>query len=107
MRDRRALLDGADRIDDAGARRDVVGAGGKLLDHRGVRLREHEVELEVGGVEVAVASARYRAARDWPRWRRPSRSGSVSAARARGAASDDRETEAQPSGAARTVAAHR
>ena len=53
-RDRRAFVDGADRIDHAGGGRHRIGAGGELLDHRSVRLREDEVDLDIGGVEIAV-----------------------------------------------------
>src|SRR4029077_16032105 len=37
-----------------GGGRHRIGTGGKLLDHRRVRLREDEVDLDVGGVEIAV-----------------------------------------------------
>ena len=46
QRNRRAFVDGADRIDHAGTGRNVVRAGGKLLDHRRVRLREDKVDLD-------------------------------------------------------------
>src|SRR5207248_6268171 len=43
--------------DQPGAGSDIEGAGGQLLDYRGVRLREYEIDVEAGGVEVSQFAA--------------------------------------------------
>jgi hypothetical protein len=51
QRERRAFVDGVDRIADAGAQHDIVCAAGELLRDRGAALREIDLDIKISAAK--------------------------------------------------------